>query len=193
LRWLRFLGRLRKPAPPPGSCADRVAAFAEALRREKGLAPATITGRCFAVQQFLQRLGPRHGLRAVTVAQLDQALVELVTQGGSGRTSVRLLACDLRSFFDYAEAQGWCRPGLAAAIKAPRVFPYETLPAGPSWDDVRRLIATADGDRPADIRDRALLMLLAVYGLRAGEVGRLRLEDFDWEHELLTVARGKTR
>ena len=193
LRWLRFLGRLQRPAPPPGSCADRVAAFAEALRGEKGLSPRTITDRCFAVQQFLQRLGPSHGLRDVTVAQIDQALVELVTQGGYARTSVRLLAGNLRSFFDYAEAQGWCRPGLAAAIKAPRVFAHETLPAGPSWDDVRRLIATADGDRPADIRDRALLMLLAVYGLRAGEVGRLRLEDFDWEHELLTVTRGKTQ
>ena len=49
----------------------------------------------------------------------------------------------------------------------------------------------AQGDRPADIRDRALLLLLAVYGLRAGEVVGLRLEDFDWEQELLTVPHGK--
>ena len=28
-----------------------------------------------------------------------------------------------------------------------------------------------------------MLMLLAIYGLRGGEVCRLRLEDFDWEHE----------
>ena len=32
-----------------------------------------------------------------------------------------------------------------------------------------------------------MLMLLAVYGLRGGEVGRLRLENLDWEHELLTA------
>ena len=34
-------------------------------------------------------------------------------------------------------------------------------------------------------------MLLAVYGLRSSEVVGLRLEDFDWEREVLTVAHGK--
>ena len=43
------------------------------------------------------------------------------------------------------------------------------------------------GDRPVDIRDHALLLLLSIYGLRASEVVRLRLDDFDWERELFTV------
>ena len=34
-------------------------------------------------------------------------------------------------------------------------------------------------------------MLLAVYGLRSGEVVGLRLEDFDWEREILTVTPSK--
>jgi integrase len=82
---------------------------------------------------------------------------------------------------------------LAAAITAPRQYRHEGLPIGPSWDDVRRLLAAAEGDRPADIRDRALLMLLAVYGLRAGEVTALCLKDFDWEREMLSVPRGKSQ
>ena len=109
----------------------------------------------------------------------------------AARVTVQTYASTLRAFFRYAEACGWCRPGLAAAIMAPRVFSHEELPAGPSWDDVNRLLLAAQGDRPADIRDRALLLLLAVYGLRAGEVEGLRLEDFDWEQELLAVPRGK--
>jgi integrase len=39
------------------------------------------------------------------------------------------------------------------------------------------------------IRNRAILLLFAVYGLRAGEVANLRLEDIDWEHDRLTVRR----
>ena len=35
-------------------------------------------------------------------------------------------------------------------------------------------------------------MLLAIYGLRRGEVSRLRLEDFDWEHEVFRVVSSKT-
>lgn len=50
-----------------------------------------------------------------------------------------------------------------------------------------------EGDRPLDIRDRAILMLFAIYGLRRGEVGHLRLSDFDWERELLSVVCSKNR
>ena len=40
---------------------------------------------------------------------------------------------------------------------------------------------------PVDKRDRAILMLFIAYGLRAGEVGGLRLDDLDWENETLRV------
>jgi integrase/recombinase XerD len=46
---------------------------------------------------------------------------------------------------------------------------------GPSWPDVQRLLASTETDRRAGIRDRAILLLLAVYGLRVGEVRQLCL------------------
>jgi site-specific recombinase XerD len=64
---------------------------------------------------------------------------------------------------------------------------------GPSWADVQRLLASTEGDRPKDIRDRAVLLLFAVYGMRVGEVRMLRLEDLDWAQELLYVTRPKPR
>jgi integrase len=67
------------------------------------------------------------------------------------------------------------------------------VPMGPSWEDVKRLIASTEGDSPVSIRDRAIIMLLAIYGLRAGEVCRLRLEDFNWKDELLSVSCSKSR
>jgi integrase len=80
---------------------------------------------------------------------------------------------------------------LAAAIMAPRVYTHEGLPLGPSWDDVIGVLTALEGNRPDDIRDRAVFMLLAVYGLRAGEIATLQLEDFDWEREVLSVPHGK--
>lgn len=73
------------------------------------------------------------------------------------------------------------------------MFTQASLPLGPSWDEVRRLLAMTESNRPVDIRDRAILMLLAVYGLRAGEVRRLRLDDVNWERELLTVVSSKSQ
>jgi integrase len=89
--------------------------------------------------------------------------------------------------------RGWCRLGVAAAIDGPRLFKHEGLPSGPAWTDVQRLIDGAGDTDPHDIRDRAILMLLAVYGLRSGEVRRLRIEDLDWNKEAIRIERSKQR
>lgn len=99
----------------------------------------------------------------------------------------------LRAFFFHAERRIWCSSGIAAAIQSPRIFKHEGLPGGPTWGDVQKLIASTNSDRPCDIRDRCMIMLFAIYGLRSGEVAKLRLESFDWEQEVLTVWRPKQR
>ena len=68
-----------------------------------------------------------------------------------------------------------------------RFHPGKPLPKGLDRDKVLRLLATSEGDRPADVRDRAILMVLVAYGLRSGEVAGLRLDDLDWTEEILRV------
>jgi integrase len=63
---------------------------------------------------------------------------------------------------------------------------------------VRALIASVQGDDLVSIRDRAVLLLLAIYGLRRGEAAAPRLQDFDLlmavENRLfLAVARTSAR
>ena len=70
-----------------------------------------------------------------------------------------------------------------------RFHPGDTVPKGLKRDEVLRLLATSEGDRPADVRDRAILMVLIAYGLRAGEVASLGLDDVDWAGETLRVRR----
>ena len=94
-------------------------------------------------------------------------------------------------FFRFAEHQGWCTPGLTGGIMPSRFHPGETIPKGLSRDEVLRLLATSEGDRPVDLRDRAILMVLIAYGLRSGEVTGLRLDDVDWAEETLRVRRPK--
>lgn len=194
VRWLDFLGRLQPRTTSHPPYAGHVSRYADYLRMERGLSPRTIESHCYRVNQFLVRLD-RAALRLDTlrVAQVDDLLIQMIRDDGYGRVTVQGLVSVLRGFFRHAEARGLCRPGLAAALKAPRVYRYETLPAGPSWDSVRRVIEAAGGDQPADIRDRAILMLLAVYGLRCGELASLQLEDFDWGRGMLLIRPGKTR
>jgi site-specific recombinase XerD len=194
IRWLRFLGRLQPPAAVPQPYADHVAQFTDHLLQERGLAPRTVAYSRRTIQEFLAHIH-QAGLRlqTLTAAHLDDLRAQKVQDGRCCRVTLKRWATALRPFLRFAEGRRWCRPGLAAALRTPRVYPQEGLPLGPSWEDVQRLIATAEGDDPKAIRDRALLLLLAVYGLRAGEVAALRLEDFDWEREVLTIRRGKQK
>ena len=194
VRWLQFVGRLQQQPAPVNPYAKKVRAFADYMERDKGLSPATIRGRCWIVTRFFTGLKIKGGsLRKITPHRIDISLQEMLDPKGYARTTVQTWAEGLRAFFRFAEAQGWCRKGLAASIRGPKVFSQASLPLGPSWDDVQRLLAMTEGDQPHNIRARPTLMLFAIYGLRAGEVNRLRLEDLDWEHELFSVVSSKTK
>lgn len=191
--WLRFLDRLAPPPTKPVAFSVFIDDFVGYMRDERGLSPRTISNRCWQVQTFLAWVDEQGGSPAeVSLEQIDSFLALKGTQGWC-RVSIATAAAALRSFFARMAAQGRCTTRLAAAISGPRLFAQEALPVGPKWEDVRRLIASTATDDPQDIRDRAILLLLAVYGLRCGEVVALTLDDVDWECDILHVSRPKQR
>ena len=192
-RWLSFLGRLEVPAVVARhQHVAKVAAFADWMRTERGLSEHTIHSRCWIVDEFLSRFGDEdRSLHTLTIADLDRFVAEKSASGRCTRVSICSYAIRLRIFFRYAAGHGCCVPGVAAAIMPERMYRGETVPAALAWEDVQRLLGTTEGEHPADKRDRAIVLLFAVYGLRAGEASGLRLEDIDWEHETLQVRRPK--
>src|SRR5437867_12547828 len=149
----------------------------------------TIRSECGHVRQFCSRHCTDGRLAAISIRQIDEAIAQKGSQDHCRRASIKFYADSLRAFFRYAETKGWCRSGLAAAIMAPIIYQHELLPSGPSWEVVQQLLASTMGNRPVDIRDRAILMLFVVYGLRSEEVQRLQLEDLDWNREVLSRPR----
>jgi len=193
-QWLSFLGRLQAIEVARRPYADLIEGFKDHMLREKGLSQHTVRIRCWHVEQFLHRFWERHrSFDEVTISDIDAAIARKGDQDGYARTSIQNCINSLRAFFRYAEQRGWCRPGLAAAIMSVHLFADEALPKGPTWSDVQLLLANTKGDHPKDIRDRAIIMLFAIYGMRVGEVRGLRLEDLDWEKELIYLTRPKPR
>jgi integrase/recombinase XerD len=191
--WLRFLDCLEhshQEAKPFAYLIDEFSAF---MRDELGLSARTIAGRCWQARHLLDSLeAAKRSLARLSLKEVDDYLA-MKADHGWGRVSMASAASALRSFFKYAEMRRWCPAGIAAGIEGPRVFRDEGLPRGLDWQWVRQLIASTSGCSARDIRDRAILMLFAIYGLRRGEVSQLRLEDVDWEHEVLRVHRPKQR
>lgn len=191
--WLRFLGHLEEPNEELSPFAAQLDDFSTYQGNERGLSPDTIETQHKLVGDFLEPLAASKGsLAQITIDDIDSFL-KLKGEQGCCRLTIRTRAAVLRCFFRHAEMRKWCSPGIAAAIEAPRVFQHEALPSGPNWQDVRRLIDNTGGPEDGDVRDRAILMLLATYGLRSSEVRGLRLADLDWVRETITVERPKQR
>lgn len=190
--WLQFLGRLQQPHTEVVPFAKLVEDFTAFLHDERGLSPKTISTYAWFIRRFCCWLGAqRDSFETVTVDDVDAFLT--VHSQHWCRVSVATAAKALRAFLRYAEQQGSCAIGIAAAIESPRVFRQETLPLGPTWTEVQRLIAQTDTDQPRDIRDRAILMLFSIYGLRSGEVAGLQLDHIEWTTSRLMITRPKQR
>ncbi|MBI3664347.1 MAG: tyrosine-type recombinase/integrase [Acidobacteria bacterium] len=191
--WFGFLGHLNRPEPAPERFAAQVQDFEQCMRNERGLSEETIRAYCQIVRKFLNKSAVcRATLRALQVRHVEEYLIRIGVRGCT-RVYIRFHVSALRAFFRHAERRGWCAGGIAAAIPSPRIYRQEGLPSGPSWPEVQRLLTAARTNHPTDIRDRAILMLLAVYGFRSGEVSRLRLDDIDWQCGLISITRSKQR
>jgi len=187
-QWLRFLNRLHIVHPPHYSIISGLEQF---LDQERGLSHRSIQTISFYATIFLAWLTTRQRqLRDVSIKDVDLFLASERPRSWN-RVTISICAFSLRSFFRYATKVGLCTHDVANGIDAPRLYSQAGLPRGPSWLQVRRLIASIGRTSRADIRDRAIIILFALYGFRLGEVCSLHLESFDWQREQIVVTRGK--
>ena len=93
-------------------------------------------------------------MRDLEASGFDSYIAHLAADGCC-RRSISNVVKALRSFVRFAGDRGWCRKYLAEGIEGPRVYSDESLPMGPPWPDVERLIRSVDTDRPRDVRGRA--------------------------------------
>jgi site-specific recombinase XerD len=191
--WLRFLGRLDEPPTEPLPFEWVIGEFCGWLNTERGLSSVTIGNYSWHLKRFLQWCEEHD--RPLASIQISDVDTFLGSRGDKGwcRVSIATSAKAIKTFFNYAGQRSWCNPMIASTVQRPRLFSQDTLPSGPTWEAVERLIGSMASDQPRDIRDRAIIFLLALYGLRSSEVRRLRLEDIDWENSRLSVYRSKQR
>ncbi len=192
IRWLCFLGRFdqQQPQRPFASNLDDYEQF---MTRERGLAPETISMYTQRLRAFFEWFSLQgRSLAEITPQDISAYLQSDVARSWK-RTTISIHVNALRGFLRYAENRDWCTPGLAGTIDAPRLYTHERLPRGPEWREVQELLASVEGDDAASIRNRAMLLLHAIYGFRSSDVRRLCLENLDWENETIHLFRSKQR
>jgi len=191
-KWFRFLGKWSEPARNP-QFKPELDSFLKELRDERGYTDQTISTRESELNLFFEWLGKLGiSLKEVSPQILAACFVQNKARSWK-KTTVKAYGNSLRAFFRYATRRGWCAPGLAETIQSPRIYSNAGLPEGPSWEQVQHLIGNLNTERSSHIRDRAIILLLAVYGLRISEACGLTLDDVDWANEKLRVRRMKNK
>ena len=165
-----------------------VAHFKIWLRKHRGASDCTIELYARDATHFMAALGDEpEGWQPAAIRNffLDRA-------SHSGRGTVEKLTTSLRAFLRYLAVIGGCRTGLADLVPGYAHWRLADLPRYLTPEQVNRLIAASDGEVVARRRDRAIVLLLARLGLRAGDVAQLHLNDIEWETGSLRVS-GKSR
>jgi site-specific recombinase XerD len=190
--WFRFLDRWCSDLP----CSrylPQIDSFLQHLREDRGYTVATVLTRESALRLFFNWLALKEcALEDVVPTTIADYFVKHRSKNWT-RITIAGYTNSLRSFFSYASAQGWCKHDIRETIERPRLYSLSGIPQGPTWREVRQLITSVSSDRPGHIRDRAVILLLAVYGLRCGEVASLTLDDIDWGSDRIRIHRLKRR
>lgn len=109
------------------------------------------------------------------------------------RKSLKDTAERLRGFLRHLHRSGLHAVDLSGNVIAPLLYAYEGIPSILTTEQIEAVLGAAAQDTSSlGLRDHAILQLLAKYGLRSGEVGRLQIDDIDWRADTLRVQRSKT-
>lgn len=196
---LRLVRGQWPPSPAAACSADE--AFCQALSGEyaqwlgerRGLATETIRGLGAEARRFLSWYAGRLGddLLSLTIADIDAFL--LFRAPSLRRVSRADLSQRLRCFMRFLHATGRTVRDFAPSVMAPTLYAYEGIPSALRPEEIGAVVKTTRKDRSRKgLRDYAILMLLSTYGLRAGEITQLRLEDIDWHAESFWIRHTKT-
>lgn len=193
----RFLLHLRRnnlvPVPepaPPAPHAELVEDYLRRLSEHRGLRPESLVAMRRPCQALMNSFAAETGdLGRLRPESIHEFLIGEAKR--CSRVTLRSRCYVLRDFLTYLFRRGVVSRDLAAAVVVPRVYRHEQCPRFLTRAEIETVLARIDRTTVVGRRDYAMVMLLAVYGLRGAEVIQLGLGDIDWRGQLLHVRNRK--
>lgn len=159
-------------------------AFADWLAKCRGLGPGTITVRLGSACSFVDSVTARTGVtrarafKSLTVGDVEDFFV--LYGKDHGMAARRSMRSGMRLFLKFAASRGWVTWELGDAVPSLLGYRFSGLPRGLSDEQLATLLGSPWDRGRCRRRDRAVVYLLATYGVRREQVSALRLADIDW-------------
>jgi len=157
------------------------------LVTDRGLAQATIVRYENLARRFLTDACPR-GVAELTGTDIVAFLLAESPRVSVGAVKGRV--AELRSLLKFLYLRGLIPRQLTSAVPPVAGWHDVGIPKSITAAQVQRLLDTCDRENPVQIRDYAILTMVARLGLRSIEVARLEVGDLDWRGGRV-ILRGK--
>jgi site-specific recombinase XerD len=157
------------------------------MLRHRGLTESTLDVYKGILVGLLDALGD--DARTYSAEALRAFVLERAQAHGIHRAKSIVVA--VRSFVRFLGVTGKCPPGMEHAVPGFASWQLSSVPRFLVAEDVERVIDSCT-DCEFELRDRAVLLLLARLGLRASDVAQLKFADINWENGSVVVC-GKGR
>lgn len=178
-------------SPPKRPLASPVREFVAYRLSHRGIAARSAHFDAEVASAFLRSLGRRRRAVAhVGLADVDAFVEERGRRWAP--ISVAAACSTLRAFLAFLFATGRCRTDLAGLVISPRIRRLNRPPRAMPWADVQRILRAIDVHKGLGPRDFAIFLMMATYGMGAGEITGLTLDDIDWTARTIRIRRPKT-
>jgi site-specific recombinase XerD len=173
------------PAPAPSAIDRLLDRYLTVLQAERNLSRFTVRNYATDLRHLFDWLDGRHTSPLRITRQVFRSYLASMIEDGVAQGSIARRVSTARSFYKWLRLVGELTDDPLANVSGPKQA--RRLPKALTLEDITNVIAAADGERPADLRDRALLELMYACGLRVSEASALSLGDVDVDHNALLV------
>lgn len=176
-----------QPAAPKKTYSWVLESYLKFCREDRQVTDKTIYSMRRMLSPFLEGLGrkaaPRF-MRSLSAAAVEEHVRRHLKDSPE---NLRRLAGALRGFLHFCGRQRHTSADLSGLIPSIPRYSLASLPRGLDDATIERLLQAPHEDSAVGCRDRAIVLLITAYGLRAQQVVQLQLEDITWPRSLIRI------
>jgi len=168
-------------------------AFQQHLMKVRGIVETSASLYARHLRAFLRGIytGGKFAFHAVTVRDVESSVARMATR--CKPKTVKLYCTSLRSFFRFLRLKGEIDLPLEDAVPTIPNWSLSNIPKYLTETQITTFLSSFDENTTVGLRDRAMAFLMAMAGLRVGEVANLKIEDIDWRKSSMRIESTKSR
>ncbi|MCD6384167.1 tyrosine recombinase XerC [Candidatus Sumerlaeota bacterium] len=168
---------------------SKIKSFLMYITVERNLSPRTVKAYSHDLKHFQRFLEKKYDspppLSKITTDMLREYFAELHLDRGYKGISLARKVSSLRSFFRFAVEQNYIKINPMTPVRNPKL--PKRLPTYLTAEELKRLLTAPGNKKWLEVRDRAILVLLAMTGIRLQELVELDIDNVDLKNQTLRV------